>query len=102
MRKTQSLTISGKNLAEIPDNIFMTAQEEGVKIIDLSKNKLASLPDGCVKLKQHSQTMLYLTISFFFFTDYPIWNRLQLKLMSAIIVSQCSLHSYANSTELHI
>lgn len=50
MRKTQSLTVSAKNLTEIPDNVFMTAQEEGVKIVDLSKNKLASLPDGYVSL----------------------------------------------------
>lgn len=46
MRKSRSLAISGKSLKEIPDSLFMTAQEESVEKIDLSKNKLASFPDG--------------------------------------------------------
>lgn len=46
MRKARSLAISGKNLKEIPDSVFMTAQEESVDKIDFSKNKLAAFPDG--------------------------------------------------------
>lgn len=46
MRKAQCLSISTKNITEVPDIVFMTAQEEGVKIIDLSKNKLVTIPEG--------------------------------------------------------
>lgn len=46
MRKARSLAISGKNLKEIPDSVFMTAQEESVDKIDFSKNKLAAFSDG--------------------------------------------------------
>lgn len=46
MRKSQSLVISAKNLTDIPDTVFMTAQEENVKMIDLSRNKLTAIPDG--------------------------------------------------------
>lgn len=46
MRKMQTLAVVAKNLTEIPDDVFMTAQEEGVKIVDLSKNKLTEIPDG--------------------------------------------------------
>lgn len=46
MRKARSLGISGKNLKEIPDSVFMTAQEESVDKVDLSKNKLAAFPEG--------------------------------------------------------
>ncbi|KAJ6637501.1 Leucine-rich repeat-containing protein 40 [Pseudolycoriella hygida] len=46
MRKARSLTISGKNLKDIPDSVFMTAQEESVDKIDFSKNKLTAFPDG--------------------------------------------------------
>lgn len=46
MRKMQTLAVIAKNLTEIPDDVFMTAQEEGVKIVDLSKNKLTEIPDG--------------------------------------------------------
>lgn len=46
MRKSRSLAISGKNFKEIPDSVLMTAQEESVDKIDLSKNKLAAFPNG--------------------------------------------------------
>lgn len=46
MRRMQTLSIVGKNLSEIPDDVFMTAQEENVRIVDLSKNKLTAVPEG--------------------------------------------------------
>lgn len=46
MRKARSLAISGKNLKDLPDSVFMTAQEESVDKVDLSKNKLSAFPDG--------------------------------------------------------
>ncbi|KAG4068641.1 hypothetical protein HA402_002332 [Bradysia odoriphaga] len=46
MRKARSLAISGKNLKDIPDSVFLTAQEESIDKVDLSKNKLPAFPDG--------------------------------------------------------
>lgn len=46
MRKSHTLSVVMKGLTDIPDTVFMEAQEEGVSVIDLSKNKLASVPEG--------------------------------------------------------
>lgn len=46
MRKSRSLAIPGKNLKEIPDTLFISAQEASVDKIDFSKNKLTKFPDG--------------------------------------------------------
>lgn len=46
MKKTHSLALGMKNLTEIPENIFIDAKEANVNNIDLSKNKLSSIPDG--------------------------------------------------------
>lgn len=78
MRKARSLAISGKNLKDIPDSVFMTAQEESVDKIDLSKNKLAKFPDGWVLIEKQNADNLLIIFSFFFwflfFLDFPIWN----------------------------
>lgn len=46
MKKTHSLSMVMKNLTEIPENVFLDAKEASVNNIDLSKNKLSSIPDG--------------------------------------------------------
>lgn len=46
MKKTHSLSMVMKNLTEIPENVFMDAKEASVNNIDLSKNKLSSVPEG--------------------------------------------------------
>lgn len=46
MRKTHTLSVAMKNLTEVPDSLFQTAQEEGVSTVDFSKNKFSSIPEG--------------------------------------------------------
>lgn len=46
MRKTHTLSVAMKNLTEVPDSLFQQAQEEGVSIVDFSKNKFSTVPDG--------------------------------------------------------
>lgn len=46
LKKTRSLTVCGKGLAEIPENVFEDARKAEISVIDLSKNKLATLPEG--------------------------------------------------------
>lgn len=46
LKKTRSLTVCGKGLTEIPENVFEDAKKAEISVIDLSKNKLPSLPDG--------------------------------------------------------
>ena len=50
MSRTRTLSIPMKNLTDIPDSVFMTAQVESVNVIDLSKNKLSTIPEGLVFL----------------------------------------------------
>lgn len=46
MRKSKALSLAGKGLSTVADDVFMVAQEECVQRIDLSKNRLQEVPDG--------------------------------------------------------
>lgn len=48
VRKSRTLSAVMKNLTDIPDSVFMMAQEEGASTVDFSKNKLATVPEGYV------------------------------------------------------
>lgn len=50
LKKTRSLTLVGKNLVEIPDQVFTDAKEADISVIDFSKNKLKHLPEGLTQL----------------------------------------------------
>lgn len=50
LKKTRSLTLCGKALTEIPEQVFLDAVEADISIVDLSKNKLRSLPEGLTNL----------------------------------------------------
>jgi Leucine-rich repeat (LRR) protein len=56
IKKTKGLVLHGKNLIEIPEQVFEEASEADISIVDLSKNKLTQLPDGlsqlCTKLAE--------------------------------------------------
>lgn len=61
MRKTHTLSVVMKGLTDIPDTLFMDAQEEGVNVIDLSKNKLTGVPEGyclCIIYKHFKFSIL--------------------------------------------
>lgn len=46
MRRTRTLSLSMKQLTAVPDEVFLTAQEESVNTVDCSQNKFATLPEG--------------------------------------------------------
>lgn len=50
LKKTRSLTLCGKNLTEVPDEVFVDAKNADISIVDLSKNKLKQLPEGLTSL----------------------------------------------------
>jgi Leucine-rich repeat (LRR) protein len=50
LKKTRSLTLCGKNLEEVPDEVFVDAKNAEITIIDFSKNKLKQLPEGLTHL----------------------------------------------------
>ena len=50
LKKTRSLNLCGKNLAEIPEEVFVDAKNADISIVDLSKNKLKQLPEGLTRL----------------------------------------------------
>jgi Leucine-rich repeat (LRR) protein len=50
MQKNHAMSMMGKALLEIPDFVFSEAVAAGVHSVDLSKNKLAALPEGLLKV----------------------------------------------------
>lgn len=46
MKKTRSLALGMKALAEVPDSVFEAAKEAEVTVVDLSKNRFTAIPDG--------------------------------------------------------
>lgn len=50
LKKTRSLAICGKNLSEIPEQVFIDAVDADISVVDFSKNKLKKLPDGLTHL----------------------------------------------------
>lgn len=51
MRNNKSLNLQMKDLSSIPDSVFLDAQTAEVNLIDLSKNKLTSIPNGLKHLR---------------------------------------------------
>lgn len=50
LRKTRSLTLCGKNLVEVPEQLFVDAKSADISVVDFSKNKLKQLPEGLMHL----------------------------------------------------
>lgn len=50
LKKTRSLTLCGKSLQEVPDEVFTDAKYAEIAIVDFSKNKLTQLPPGLSQL----------------------------------------------------
>ncbi|KAI8130217.1 hypothetical protein FF38_12561 [Lucilia cuprina] len=51
LRKTHCLTVTMQNLTEAPDELFATACEENVNIVDFSRNRFTTLPEGLLQMK---------------------------------------------------
>lgn len=60
LKKTRCLALCGKNLSQIPEDVFKDAKTAEISVIDLSKNKLSELPNG---LQQISSQILELTLN---------------------------------------
>lgn len=60
LKKTRSLTLCGKSLAEVPEQVFVDAKDAEITVVDLSKNKLKQLPEGITSL---SSTISELNLS---------------------------------------
>lgn len=46
LKKMRSLTLCGKNLEDVPEQVFIDAKSAEISVIDFSKNKLKQLPEG--------------------------------------------------------
>ncbi|CAH2208312.1 jg410, partial [Pararge aegeria aegeria] len=52
MKKSQALMVPSKDLTTVPEDVFHTAVEAEVHIVDLSRNKLTSVPIGVQHLRE--------------------------------------------------
>ncbi|XP_045768574.1 leucine-rich repeat-containing protein 40-like [Maniola jurtina] len=52
MKKSQALMVPSKELTSVPEDIFHTAAEAEVHIVDISKNKLTAVPQGVQHLRE--------------------------------------------------
>ncbi|KAG7306396.1 hypothetical protein JYU34_009026 [Plutella xylostella] len=59
LKKTQALTLVSRDLTEIPDEVVAAAADAQVYYVDLTKNKLTSVPVGITRLSE-SLTQLIL------------------------------------------
>ncbi|CAH0750193.1 unnamed protein product [Diatraea saccharalis] len=50
LKKSQALMVPGRDLTDVPDDVFKAAADAEVHIVDVSKNKLNAVPMGCVDL----------------------------------------------------
>lgn len=50
LKKTRSLTLCGKGVTDIPEQVFIDAVEADISIVDFSKNKLKQLPEALTLL----------------------------------------------------
>lgn len=46
LHKTRCLTVTMQNLTEVPNDVFESANTENVNIVDFSRNRFTSLPEG--------------------------------------------------------
>ncbi|KRT78958.1 hypothetical protein AMK59_7353 [Oryctes borbonicus] len=78
MKNSRSLNLTMKDLTNIPDSVFDDAVTAEVNIVDLCKNKLASVPTGLEKL---ASNIMELNISMNKITELPnfvcTFNKLQ-------------------------
>ncbi|KPI96791.1 Leucine-rich repeat-containing protein 40 [Papilio xuthus] len=51
LKKSQALMLPGKDLTSVPEDVFITAANVEVHIVDISKNKLKEVPLGICQIK---------------------------------------------------
>ncbi|XP_052739378.1 leucine-rich repeat-containing protein 40 isoform X1 [Bicyclus anynana] len=60
MKKSQALMVPSRELTTVPDDVFHAAAEADVHIVDMSKNKLTTVPRG---IQQLHETLTQLLLS---------------------------------------
>ncbi|XP_050673868.1 leucine-rich repeat-containing protein 40-like isoform X2 [Leptidea sinapis] len=58
MKKSQSLMLPSRDLSSVPDDVFRTASDAEVHIIDISKNKLTAVPTGICHVRETLSQLL--------------------------------------------
>ncbi|CAH0407021.1 unnamed protein product [Chilo suppressalis] len=51
LKKSQAFMVPGRNLSDVPDDVFKAAADAEVHIVDISKNKLTTIPVGVCAVK---------------------------------------------------
>ncbi|KAM7364317.1 leucine rich repeat containing flyers-cup isoform 2-T2 [Cochliomyia hominivorax] len=59
LRKTHCLTVTMQNLTEAPNEIFTLACEESVNIVDFSRNRFTTLPEGLLIMKNCCSELVF-------------------------------------------
>lgn len=54
LKKSRILTLVGKGLTEVPEQVFLDAKEADIEVVDFTKNKLQTIPEGI----QHLSSMI--------------------------------------------
>ncbi|XP_005186465.1 leucine-rich repeat-containing protein 40 isoform X1 [Musca domestica] len=59
LHKTRCLTVTMQQLTEVPREVFETACNEHVNIVDLSKNRFTTLPEGLLEMKDCCSELVF-------------------------------------------
>lgn len=89
MKSTKLLSLAGRNLVELPEEVLADATEASVTIVDLSRNKLSEIPDEMAQVV--SVTDLKLTSNHL--TRLPEWIGEKYKYLQALNISKNYLES---------
>uniref|UniRef100_A0A1I8NUB6 Leucine-rich repeat-containing protein 40 n=1 Tax=Stomoxys calcitrans TaxID=35570 RepID=A0A1I8NUB6_STOCA len=59
LHKTRCLTVTMQQLTDVPKEVFETACNEHVNIVDLSKNRFTTLPEGLQEMKECCSELVF-------------------------------------------
>ncbi|XP_055385144.1 leucine-rich repeat-containing protein 40 [Condylostylus longicornis] len=59
IRKNHCLTVTMKNLTEVPEEVFIDGKDEAVNMVDFSKNKFINIPQGLIHLSNCATEIIF-------------------------------------------
>ncbi|XP_032664524.1 leucine-rich repeat-containing protein 40-like isoform X3 [Odontomachus brunneus] len=89
MRNTKLLSLAGQNLVELPGEVLADAVEASVTTVDLSRNKLAELPDEMAEIVTVTDLKLISNL----LTRLPEWIGEKYKYLQTLDISKNYLES---------
>lgn len=89
MKNTKLLSLAGQNLMELPGEVLADAVEASVTTVDLSRNKLAELPDEMADMV----TVMDLKLISNLLTHLPEWIGEKYKYLQTLDISKNYLES---------